>query len=102
VDGYFACLPEHKRRQDDVVMTYTPTNLIQYNEYYAFGLTTANSWTRTGTMGNNFLYNEGSELNSTSQLYDLPYRQYDPVLGRMNGVDPLWRKRPLVPMVVSS
>jgi RHS repeat-associated protein len=79
-------------RQDDVVMTYTPTNVIQYNEYYPFGLQTANSWTRTNTTQNNFLYNEGSELNTTSGLYDLPYRTYDPVLGRMNGVDPMASK----------
>jgi hypothetical protein len=31
---------------DDVTMTFTPTNVIQYNEYYPFGLQTANSWTR--------------------------------------------------------
>jgi RHS repeat-associated protein len=82
VEGYF----------DDVVMTYTPTNVIQYNEYYPFGLQTANSWTRTTATGNNFLYNEASELNTTSGLYDLPYRTYDPVLGRMNGVDPMASK----------
>jgi RHS repeat-associated protein len=82
VEGYF----------DDVVMTYTPTNVIQYNEYYPFGLQTASSWTRTTATQNNFLYNEASELNTTSGLYDLPYRTYDPVLGRMNGVDPLASK----------
>jgi RHS repeat-associated protein len=73
-------------------MTYTPTNVIQYNEYYPFGLQTASSWTRTNTTQNNFLYNEASELNTTSGLYDLPYRTYDPVLGRMNGVDPMASK----------
>jgi len=29
----------------------------------------------------------GTELNSTSNLYDLEFRNFDPVLGRMNGVD---------------
>ncbi|MCZ8215759.1 MAG: hypothetical protein O9262_05930, partial [Cyclobacteriaceae bacterium] len=77
---------------DDVVITHTPSNIIQYNEYYPFGMQTANSWTRENTTGNSFLYNEGSELNSTSGYYDLPYRTYDPVLGRMNGVDPLTSK----------
>ncbi len=77
---------------DDVTMTYTPTNVLQYNEYYPFGLQTANSWTRENTPGNNYLANGGTELNTTSSLYDLEYRNYDPVLGRMNQVDPVASK----------
>jgi RHS repeat-associated protein len=77
---------------DDVTMTYTPGNILQYNEYYPFGLSTANSWTRENTTGNNFLYNGGTELNTTTQVYDLHYRNYDPVLGRMNQVDPVASK----------
>ena len=72
---------------DDVTMTYTPSNVIQSNEYYPFGLQTANSWTRDNTTGNNFLSNGGTELNTTSNLYDLEFRNYDPVLGRMHQVD---------------
>ncbi|MBN8650333.1 MAG: hypothetical protein J0L67_02835 [Cytophagales bacterium] len=53
---------------------------------------TANSWTRENTVGNNFLGNGGTELNTTSNLYDLEYRNYDPALGRMNGVDPMASK----------
>jgi RHS repeat-associated protein len=74
---------------DDVAMTYTPGNVVQYNEYYPFGLQTANSWTRENATGNNFLYNGGTELNTTTSVYDLHYRNYDPILGRMNQVDPL-------------
>ena len=77
---------------DDVVMTYTPSNVIQYNEFYPFGLQTANSWTRENVTGNNFLGNGGTEFNNTSNLYDLDYRNYDPILGRMNGVDPMATK----------
>jgi len=73
---------------DDVAMTYTPSNVVQYNEYYPFGLQTQNSWTRTNTT-NNFLYNEASELNNTSSLYDLPFRNYDAALGRFHQIDPL-------------
>jgi len=73
---------------DDVKMTYTPTSVVQSNEYYPYGLQTGNSWTRDNTT-NNFLYNEGSEMNNTSGLYDLPYRNYDAVLGRFHQVDPL-------------
>jgi len=77
---------------DDIVMTHTKSNLVQYNEYYPFGLQTANSWTRENNTGNNFLGNGGTELNTTSNLYDLHYRNYDPILGRMNQVDPMATK----------
>jgi RHS repeat-associated protein len=62
------------------------------DKYYPFGLQTANSWTRENTTGNNFLYNGGTELNTTTSLYDLEYRNYDPILGRMNQVDPMASK----------
>lgn len=84
------------------MVTHTKGNIVQYNacptklqrrrEYYPFGLQTANSWTRENTTGNNFLGNGGTELNTTSSLYDLAFRNYDPVLGRMNGVDPMASK----------
>jgi RHS repeat-associated protein len=77
---------------DDVTMTYTPGNIIQYNEYYPFGLQTATSWTRENNTGNNFLYNGGTELNTTTGVMDLFYRNYDPALGRMNQVDPMASK----------
>jgi RHS repeat-associated protein len=73
---------------DDVKMTYTPGNILQSNEYYPFGLQTANSWTRDNTT-NNFLANGGTEMNTTSSLYDLEFRNFDPILGRMNQVDPM-------------
>jgi RHS repeat-associated protein len=77
---------------DDVVMTRTRSNLIQYNEYYPFGLQTANSWTRENTTVNNFLANGGTELNQATQVYDLDFRNYDPALGRMNQIDPMASK----------
>ena len=50
---------------------------------FYFGLQTANSWTRDNTTTNNFLANGGTELNPTSALYDLEFRNYDPILGRV-------------------
>src|SRR5690606_6755036 len=47
---------------DDVVMTHTKTSVVQYSEYYPFGLQTSRSWTRDGSK-NDFLYNDASELN---------------------------------------
>lgn len=76
---------------DDVVMTHTKSNVIQYNEYYPFGLQTANSWTRDNST-NNFLYNAGSELNKTTSNYEMFFRDYDPALGRMNQTDPMASK----------
>ncbi|MEI9919854.1 MAG: DUF6443 domain-containing protein [Bacteroidota bacterium] len=70
---------------DDVTISLS-TQVIQSNDYYPFGLQAASSWTR-GDTKNNFLYNEGSELNLTSVLYDLPYRNYDAALGRFFQVD---------------
>ncbi|HYC84601.1 MAG TPA: RHS repeat-associated core domain-containing protein, partial [Chryseosolibacter sp.] len=73
---------------DDVTMTYTPSNVLQYNEYYPYGLQTSASWTRENSK-NNFLYNAGSELNVTSGWYDLAFRNYDAALGRFMQVDPM-------------
>jgi RHS repeat-associated protein len=73
---------------DDLNVTHTKTNVIQYNDYYPFGLQTSTSWTRENTYGNKYLYNEGSELNATSGWYEMFYRGYDPALGRMFQVDP--------------
>jgi RHS repeat-associated protein len=73
---------------DDITMSYTPTPVVQLNEYYPFGLQTGNSWTRDGN-SNNYLANGGTELNPSTAVYDLDFRTYDPVLGRLNQVDPL-------------
>jgi RHS repeat-associated protein len=73
---------------DDFKVTHTKGNLVQGNEYYPYGLQTANSWTRENS-SNNFLYNDGSEANATTGLYDLPFRNYDAALGRFHQVDPL-------------
>lgn len=69
-------------------ITHTKNNVIQYSEYYPFGLQTGNSWTRSGATGNNFLYNSASELNQTSGWYEMFFRGYDPAIGRMLQIDP--------------
>lgn len=73
---------------DDMKVTHTKTNVIQYNEYYSFGLQTSTSWTRDNAKDNNFLYNAANELNKTSGWYEMFYRGYDPAIGRMLQVDP--------------
>jgi RHS repeat-associated protein len=71
-----------------VKIAHTKTNVIQYNEYYPFGLQASTSWTRENATENNFLYNEGSELNKTSGWYETMFRNYDPAIGRFTGIDP--------------
>lgn len=76
---------------DDLSIKHVKSPVIQYNDYYAYGLQTGNSWTRDYTM-NNFLYNQSTELNTTSSNYDLFFRNYDPTLARFVQVDPLASK----------
>jgi RHS repeat-associated protein len=72
---------------DDFKVTHTKTNVIQYNEYYPFGLQTENSWTRSGSK-NDYKYNAANELNANTGWYEMFYRGYDPTIGRMLQVDP--------------
>lgn len=73
---------------DDLKIVHNKSNVIQYNEYYPFGLQNQNSWTRENVKGNNFLYNQGNELNTLTGVYDTYFRGYDPALGRFLQVDP--------------
>ncbi|MBS1487835.1 MAG: hypothetical protein JST43_09625 [Bacteroidetes bacterium] len=79
---------------DDFKVTITPTNILQANEYYPFGMLAPASWTRTTATPNNFLANGGTELNTTTGVYDLEFRNFDPVLGRMMQVDPMASSMP--------
>lgn len=56
-------------------------------DYYPFGMSTADSWTADNTSANNYLYNAGSEKNTTTNNYQTAFRDYDPAVGRMTGVD---------------
>lgn len=72
---------------DDMKVTHTKGNILQYNEYYPFGLQTNSSWTREGNK-NDFLYNAGNELNATSGWYETFFRGYDATLGKFLQTDP--------------
>jgi RHS repeat-associated protein len=77
---------------DDLKIINTKSNVIQYTEYYPFGATTSDSWTRDNVRGNNYLANGGTERNALTGLYDLQFRTLDPLLGRMTQVDPMASK----------
>jgi len=65
--------------------------VVQYNEYSPLGLQASTSWTRENS-SNNFLYNEGSELNQTTGWYETAFRNYDAALGRLTSIDPMASK----------
>ena len=73
---------------DDLKVAHTPTNVVQYNEYYPYGLQTSASWTREGDK-NAYLYNQGTELNGSTGWYETAFRGYDGTLGRFMQQDPL-------------
>jgi hypothetical protein len=58
---------------DDFKVKHTKTNVVQYNEYYPFGLQATTSWTRDSNK-NNYLYNAGSELNPQTGWYETFFR----------------------------
>jgi RHS repeat-associated protein len=74
---------------DDLKVTHTKTNVIQYNEYYPFGLQMSSSWARDNSLRNDYLYNAGSELNMTNGWYETLFRGYDPALGRFLQIAPM-------------
>lgn len=72
---------------DDLQVTYKKSQVVQNNNYYAFGMQTQDSWTRADTQPNQYLYNAGSELNESTGWYETFFRGYDAALGRFLGVD---------------
>ncbi|MEO1054657.1 MAG: RHS repeat-associated core domain-containing protein, partial [Bacteroidota bacterium] len=73
---------------DDFAVTHEQSPLIQSSDFYPFGLA-FNSHVRENIFKNRFLYNGSSELNEKTGLYETPFRQYDPAIGRLNGIDPV-------------
>ncbi|UII31979.1 hypothetical protein LVD17_27200 [Fulvivirga ulvae] len=72
---------------DDFEVTVKESLVVQNTNYYPFGLTTSDSWTRPTDLKNNFLFNAGSELNEETGNYETFYRQYDAAIGRFTAVD---------------
>ncbi|MEP7237574.1 MAG: DUF6443 domain-containing protein [Ferruginibacter sp.] len=78
--------------EDDGTSTNTAV-LKQENSYYAFGMQMAGGYAPTTTPPNKKLYNAGSEwqddIDGLADYYSTFFREYDPVIGRFNGVDPM-------------
>jgi RHS repeat-associated protein len=72
-------------------------SLKKRHDYYPFGMSTrpqrsiggqtTSVWAADSTGINNYLFNGGSELNTTTNNYQTAFRDYDPALGRMTGID---------------
>jgi len=67
--------------------------IVQENEYYAFGMTMRGMVERTAQPfgANRLLFNGGNELQDDlgyENSYSTAIRDYDPVLGRFNAIDP--------------
>jgi RHS repeat-associated protein len=69
---------------DDLTITYKQSPIIQFEDYYPFGLSIAETAFQRG----NDNYN-GSVSNEGTGLKDLGFRSYDPTSGRFQTVDPL-------------
>lgn len=68
--------------------------IVQENHYYAFGMTMKGFINRTAVPSdpNRQLFNGGSELQDDfgeESSYSTFFREYDPVLGRFNAIDPM-------------
>ena len=74
---------------DDLLVEHIKSPVVQVANYYPFGLQTSDSYTRIDTEKNQFLFNAGSKLNEHTGNYEMFFREYDPVLGRMTAVDPM-------------
>ena len=79
---------------DNFKVTHVSSGAIQRDDYYPMGL--RHNKTVADNNINNYLYNGGTELNTTTGLYMTPFRRYslsptegwrNPATGRFNGID---------------
>ncbi len=77
---------------DDVTVAYTPSPLVQMEDFYPFGLS-FNSYTREKTVPQNYLYNGKEQINDLGLDWaDYGARMYMPEIGRWGVVDLLSEK----------
>ncbi|RAV99685.1 hypothetical protein DQQ10_18840 [Pseudochryseolinea flava] len=76
--------PSTRVWMDDIKITYGMSPIVQFEDYYPFGL----SQSETAMQHGDCEY-EGMTTTKGTGLKDLGFRQYDAALGRFHSVDPL-------------
>jgi RHS repeat-associated protein len=77
---------------DNLVVQHFSGPVLEETHYYPFGLTMAGISTKALTsLENLYRYNEGSEFikDLDLNLYETPFRSYDPQIGRFHQIDAL-------------
>lgn len=80
---------------DNIQVVHDRSRILEETHYYPFGLTMAGISSKAATtLENRYKFNAGTELNSDFDLnlYETPFRGYDPQIGRFNQVDALAEK----------
>jgi len=70
---------------DDLTIVHTHNSIEQQQDYYPFCMRHNKQFAHIP--GNKDMFNSASEYNAKLDLYETFFRQYDPAIGRFNGVD---------------
>ncbi len=80
----------------EIVISNKPTTkIVQENNYYPFGLN-MRGLEKVGSPDDKFQYNAQTEKDEDIEMYETPFRGYDPAIGRFDQVDLL---APLFPSI---
>jgi RHS repeat-associated protein len=77
---------------DDLNLTHQKSPVVQWDDYYPFGLT-FDSYSRENSTAQDYKYNGKEEQNELGLGWlDFGFRMYDPAVAKFTGIDPLASK----------